>query len=533
MAYLSKEAARLKLQALEEALNLRQADIKKYTNYYEGNHKLQYASDQFREWFEGQFKGFADNWCAPVVDATVERLGFAGIRPRDANGVDPDLQRAWEENGAETDSRLGWTSSAITGRSFALVWGSEDGPTLSFEHPANCIVMYEPGSRRKREAAAKFWQDERYVYGNLYTADGIYKFVRPNVQANHDHDYAARERLAKQLWVPNGVSGWEPREVKHRGIDENGDEAKEPWPVPNPMGMVPMVEFQNRPQLNGEPLNEISGVCAMQDAINALWSYLFTAADFAALPQRVILGAQLPKLPVLDKDGKKIGEKPIDLPEANVRRILNLEGPDAKIGQWDSANLETFTGVIEKAVGHIANQTRTPIYYFASSIENISGDTLQALDAGLCSKVSDRQLYANDPLKDVFELISLALGDEQLAKAVRGGTIMWHDHEMRSDAQKMDKLVKMQTLGFPQEYIFEKYTGGDADEVKRIMEMREADKSDPTTTVGAQVHGLQTQAEEQGREQAAADAKSKTGGSDNGETGDTRAARKATAPSGG
>src|SRR5699024_6774467 len=122
-----------------------------------------------------------------------------------------------------------------------------------------------------------------------------------------------------------------------------------------------------------------------------LWAFLFTAADFTALPQRVLLGAELPMIPVLNEDGQKIGEKPIDLPEANVKRILNLEGPNAKIDQWDPADLAVFTGVIEKAANHIGNQTRTPLYYFASSIQNISGDTLKALETGLISKVGERQ----------------------------------------------------------------------------------------------------------------------------------------------
>lgn len=514
---LSMEQARTKLRALEEELRLRATDIETYQNYYDGKHSLKYASTEFREWFEDKFDGFADNWCAPVVDATVERLKVQGIRPYEADKVDKDLQRAWEENACPSGSKLAFTTSAIAKRAFAMVWGSDEGPEITWEHPAQCIVGYVPGSRRKREAAAKIWKQETYVYGNLYTEDGIYKFQRITT-----HEIKGPNAEERKLYLPMAFSDWEPREVPG-----------EPWPVPNPMGKVPMVEIQNRPKLAGEPLNEISGVAAMQDAINALWSYLFTSADFAALPQRVILGAQLPKMPILDSDGRKIGEKPIDLPEANVKRILNLEGPDAKIDSWQAANLDIFTNVIEKGVAHIASQTRTPIYYFASSIQNISGDTLQALDAGLVAKVSDRMMFMDDPMKDIYELIALAMGNEGLAKDCRAGTIQWADHEARSDAQKMDRLTKMQALGMPIEYIYEEFTGGDADEVARLMAMREADKNDPTTPVGAQVQGMKDQAAEQGAAQAAADAKSKgdakpagkvgakpklTGGSSNGGT---------------
>lgn len=515
---LSMEQARDKLRSLEAQLRLRQPDIEKYQNYYDGNHKLKYASEEFRAWFADKFNGFADNWCAPVADATVERLKIRGIRPYGAEKVDLDLQRAWEENSAGSGSKLAFTTSAITSRAFAMVWGNEDGPEITFEHPSQCIVGYKPGSRRKREAAAKIWKQDSHIFGNLYTEDGIYKFQR--YDSTQSSNFWTKDPV-HALELPPGFTDWEPRKVQTPGFNEDGGDIHEPWPVPNPMGKVPMVEIQNRPKLAGDPLNEIAGVASMQDAINALWSYLFTSADFAALPQRVILGAQLPKMPILDASGRKIGEKPIDLPEANVKRILNLEGPDAKIDSWQAATLSIFTDVIEKAVAHIASQTRTPIYYFASTIQNISGDTLQALDAGLVAKVSDRMMFMDDPVKDIYELISLAMGETAKAEACRAGTVQWADHKALSDTAKMDRLTKMQALGMPMEYIYEEFTGGDADEVERLMEMRERDKLDPTTTIGAQVQGQKDQAIAQGTAQAAIDAKSKkdpslTGGSSNG-----------------
>lgn len=64
--------------------------------------------------------------------------------------------------------------------------------------------------------------------------------------------------------------GWKPREI-----------ADEPWPLPNPLGVVPVVEIMNRPRIGMNPISEIDGVIAMQDAINAMWSYLFANADQA------------------------------------------------------------------------------------------------------------------------------------------------------------------------------------------------------------------------------------------------------------
>lgn len=457
---------------LERALANRRGDLERRKAYYRGDQPLRFASEEYRNWFGDQYQGFADNWCAPVVEALTERLRFIGVRARGERSTNEDLRRWWEESGAAADMPLAFNTSASTGRVFALVWSADaDGtPEVTFEDPTQAIIGYEPGSRRKRRVALKRWSGDDLDYATLYTPEFVWKFQRRRVGGLQSLG------LVLPASVEAAASGWSPRREK--------DDAA--WPLPNPLGAVPMVELQNRPDLISDPMSEIDGVISMQDAINALWAYLFTAADYAALPQRVILGAQLPKMPILDSQGRKIGEKPIDLPEANVKRILNFEGPDAKIGQWDSANLETFTKVIEKAANHIGNQTRTPLYYFASSIQNISGDTLKALDTGLAAKAGERQETSDEGIREINRLMALVASNEELAAKVRGGTVVWADRESRSEAQRVDGFQKLKDIGFPFEYIAEQYVGGDADELARIMEMYKAQATEDPLMMLAQ-----------------------------------------------
>ena len=153
-------------------------------------------------------------------------------------------------------------------------------------------------------------------------------------------------RTQSGLYVSGDCSsgaGWKPRDV--------GDET---WPLPNPLGEVPVVEWVNRPMLGMEPLSDIEGTMAMQDAINMLWAYLFTAADHASMPARVVLGAEPPKIPILDAEGQIIGSKPAKLEDLANGRLLFLPGaggnkPD--IDQWDAAKLDVFTAVIDNAIG--------------------------------------------------------------------------------------------------------------------------------------------------------------------------------------
>lgn len=442
---------------LEKELRCRREDVDWLTAYYDGCHKLHYASSEYREWFADRYDGFSDNWCRTVADATTERLEVTGIRPFGADKPHEALWRAWEESDAPAESSMAFSRAAYARRSFALVWGED--AEVTFEDPRQAIVGYEPGSRRKRRAALKIWRaSDTLEYATLYTKDAVWKFQR-----------AAAGEFTRKLELPDsflGNGGW----VRREDLGEDST-----WPLPNPMDEVPMVELQHRPRMVGRPISEIEGVIPMQNAINTLWSYLFSAGDFAALPQRIILGAQLPKVPILNDEGIPIGERPIDLPDANVKRILNLEGPDAKVAQWDAAKLDTFTDVIEKCASHIANQTRTPMYYFASSIENVSGDTLKMLETGLVSKISEIKRFEHRPVREIFRLMALAKGDESLAKSVAGGTVLWANHEARSDAQLADAMSKYAQLGMPFEWIAEQVVRGDADELDRIMEMRKRD----------------------------------------------------------
>lgn len=436
------------LKKLVKALGEQRRSAEDLTSYYDGQTgTLQYASSEWRAWFAEQYDGFTDNWCAPVVDATVERINVTGFRPFQAERADQDLQRVWLSNGADAESGLAFTEAATTSRSFALVWPNDDDPStpvLTFESATEALVAYVPGSRRVRQAAVKVWKDEDTgrEHATLYTSSEVWKWQRRG---------------------KGGTSTWERREV-------DGED----WPLEHDFGAVPMVELPNRPKLRGAPMSEIANVAPMQDAINLLWAHLFTSSDFAAMPQRLILGAQLPKVPIFDEAGNKIGEKPIDLPEAAVKRILNIEGPTAKVDTWPAAKLDVFTDVIDIAVNHIANQTRTPAYYLVGgkTFANLSADAIKALDAGLVQKVGERKTYFGEALREVARLICLAQGNQEKAAAMGAGRVLWTDHEVRSEAQRADASLKYKQMGMPFAWIAARHID-DPDELAEVIRQYE------------------------------------------------------------
>jgi hypothetical protein len=350
-----------------------------------------------------------------------------------------------------------------SGRAFVLVWGDPEDPEtpqVTFEDASQCIVAYEPGSRRNRIAALKRWEDGGDDYATLYLADEVWKFKR------------ARSGQAQKSTglqdVDDELKKWELR-----------DSGEEPNPQPNPLGVVPMVELLNRPTLVGEPVSDISGVIAIQDAVNLLWAQLFTTSDYASFPTRIVLGAERPVVPVLDASGTIVGERPVDMEKFAVDRVQFFTGDNVRTEEWSAANLNAYADIIETAVGHIAAQTRTPAHYLIGKMANLSGDALIAAETGLVKRVDEKQLWFGQALREVFRLIALAQGDEVKAEAISGGRVLWADAQSRSQAQLTDALLKLKTLGFPFEFLALQY-GLTPTEVVDLMAMREKESmSDP------------------------------------------------------
>ncbi|MFJ6293204.1 phage portal protein [Streptomyces griseoviridis] len=455
----TEEQARRLVDVLAAELTSRSTDVLKHDRYYRGKHSLRFASEEFRKYCAARYEGFADNWVQPVADSPVERLTVTGVQAPGEVKADADLWGVWQRNGLDADSQLGFLGAGNAARCFVLVWGDpgdEDTPCVTFEDASTAIVQYEPGSRRKRRAALKMWQDGFSEFATLYLPNEVWKFERP---------LSAGDKKSPQMAEADAVmDSWEPRET-----------ADEPNPQRNPMGVVPMVELPNRPLLASEPVSDVSGVIAMQDAINLFWAMLFTTGDYASLEQRIITGAEMPKIPILDSTGKKVGEKPIDLKKFVTDRVLWLENPDAKVDSWSAANLTAYTDVIEVAVGHIAAQTRTPQHYLIGRMANLSGDALIAAETGLVKRVEEKQLWFGQALREVFQLICLARGEDAKGKALAGGSVLWKDPQSRNIAQLTDSLLKLKQIGFPFEWLALRF-GLTPTEVTTLMEMREREQ---------------------------------------------------------
>lgn len=443
---------------LRAKIERRRAAARKWSEYYDGEHPLLFASPEFQSQTGGLFEGFSDNWCAVVPDATVERLMPLGFRLEDGT-IDRAADKAWRRSECDVEIGLALLEALITGRSYALVW-KPDGITteITFEHAANAVVEYVPGRRRVRAAGLKVWRDWDSEFATLFTPDMVYRWQRPSRDGGQ----------------------WTGRTA---GLSRG-----EPSHIPNPLKAVPLVELPNRSRLHGPPRSELVTVVPLQDAVNTLWAHLMTASDGLALPARAVLGMDRPVREIVDAEsGEVVGEEDLPLDKFRSDRLLWLERDTARIAEFSAADLNNYLEVIGVAVEHIGAQTRTPPTYLTGQLVNVSADALAASEAGLVAKVTERQRHFGAGLREVMRLEALAAGETARAEALALGSVVWRDPQFRSDAQYADALTKLKAINVPDEALWERIPGVTPDEIERWKRMRD-DQAD--AIVGGNVASL-------------------------------------------
>lgn len=452
--------------SMHKRLTGRHAEHEKRERYVKGKHPLTFASKEWSDFHGRRFDGFSDNWCEIVAASPAERVGVAGFRlgedPEVLSDDERDLIRDWDVNDMLAQQRQGFLTTSWAARSAVTVWGDESGePVVTWEDPEEVIVGYDPERRGRRVAALKAWKDEDsgVEYATLYLPDEMWKLQRYRGSGRIEVPVTAAREFGDR-------SDWQLRD----GFD---------GPIGNPLGRVPVVEFKNRPALDGDPVSEITGAMCMQDSINLLWSYLFGAADFASMPARVVMGQEPPKIPKLAADGSVSGHELVPVEQLKAGRLLWLTGQNTTIGQWDAANLETFTKVITIAVRHLAAQTRTPIHYIVGELTNVNGDTLIAGEAPLVKKVEDAQAGYTASVREVFALMALVRDKPGVAEQCRAGRVQWKDAETRTQAQASDAALKDRQVGLSLATVLQRRYGMSQPEIAREMDLIDAERSDP------------------------------------------------------
>lgn len=423
------------LNLLEQKLSSRRPLLTRLTDYYEGKHRLAFTSQKFRDAFGGMFSAFSDNWCPLVVDAVEERLDVQGFRYGSDPAADKDAWNIWQQNGLDASSQLAHSDALIKGDSYAIVWPDSDGkPRVSIESSRDVVIYYAPGDRTNRIAALKMWSDCGKKHATLFTKNFVYKY-----------DQSEKD---------NGE--WRP------SPDNN-----EPWPLINPLGVVPVVPLINRPSLTSDyGVSEFINVIPMQDAVNKLLADMLVASEYIAFPQRYVTGLEIPE----DDHGNV--QSPFQIA---FDKLLIAEDPNASFGTLSAGDLKNYVQGIELLVQHIASQTRTPPHYFYLSGNFPSGDAIKSAETGLVAKSRRKMRFFGESWEEIMRLCFKVLGDPR--GSIDDSETIWGDPEYRSESELADALIKRSAIGVPRQQLWED-AGYSQTQIARFRAMEASDSLD-------------------------------------------------------
>ncbi|MGZ4530816.1 MAG: phage portal protein [Mycobacteriaceae bacterium] len=466
------------LQQLDFELRQRAPEIELCERYFEGIHRLQFATSRFRQTFGNLFHEFADNWMTLIVDASVERLNIQGFRFDSDNAKDAayegdsDAWEIWRDNQLESQSDIAHTEAVKLGKSYVLVDPHDltdlGNPTITVEHPSQAIVACVAGNRKRRKAGMKEWTDHSgFVYANVFMPDGTYQFQTtqrvqdknpaynfPGLYTAIYGDLFPMDYMGPPAaFLGGGQATWVPR--------QDGS----PFFIPHDLGVVPLLPLENNPNLKVGGRSDILPIIPIQDALNKLVMDMIIASEFAAFGQRWATGIEIPKDP---ETGRPISDQRF---LAAVSRLWTSEDPETKFGQFAASDLGNYVKAIEMFIQHVAATTRTPPHYLLGQAGSFpSGDSLAATETGLVAKVKRKMKNFSPTWEEALRLAFRVKGD---ARGSQQAEAVWADPEQRIRAARIDGAVKMSTLGVPQDAIWEEL-GASPSQIARWHKMRQA-----------------------------------------------------------
>jgi hypothetical protein len=409
-------------------LTARRPAIVRLESYYRGEHPLPEAPIRQQREYLKALQRSRTNFMRLVIDATAQRLHVQGVRLGDNELGDRDSwTRIWQPNCLDADSRQVHVVALYAATSYVSVWNNPDddtSPLISPEHPAEVIVECTPGLRRRRAAALKVWQDDWTgdEFATLFLPDQVYKFKRVGTQVT------AFGQITSPMPIQLTTS-WVLRDISETGDDSN--------PMPNPLGVVPIVPFRNNPSMCDDGVSELADLTSIQDRINTTVFRRSMAEWLSAYRQKWVTGFKVEE----DANGQPI--RPFD---PGLDTLWVAEDPTAKFGDFAEHNLDNYTGAMTADVHAMSAISQVPSHYLINTTgQPASGDSLKAAEAGLVAKVQDRMEPFSDAWEEVIRLGWQVLDDPR--GKVTDSEILWRSPEFRTEGELTDAVIKRVSSG--------------------------------------------------------------------------------------
>lgn len=444
------------LTRLEGQLTAKRRRVQVFDDYYRGRHRLAFASPKFLQAFGGMFSAFSDNWCGLVVDTLSRRLSVQGFRMSGSAADDRDAWRMWQFNNLDSWSQLAHREALIREESYAIVWFDPDDPKtplITVEDPCQVAVAHDPARRSRITAALKMWTDDDDVdHAVVYLPKEIYKYRSGSSgsgipggglvaqlrewELSRPGGGAGPPNVPVWMWRMYGTGSWEPEHT-----------SSEQWPLPNPLGVVPVVPLRNRPRIVGPSGSELTPVIPRQDAINKLCADMIVASEFQSYRQRWVTGMDIPTDPVTGKDVEPF--------QTAVDRLWVAEDVNVKFGEFGQVDLTGYIKAIEMNVSHISATSGVPLHYTYLSNHFPSGDAIVSSEQPLIERTDEHQLILGEAWEDVIRLGFQVIGAAKKKWNDRGMETVWRPSANQPESTHVDATVKKLAAGVPARQIFE------------------------------------------------------------------------------
>jgi hypothetical protein len=391
----------------------RLAMYRTYNAYYNGQHRLAFASEKFRSAFGRLFFQFADNLCPCIVDSMADRMSIIDFTAQ--KGPDTLGKTAWD---FWVDQKMPRKTSELhketlrCGDGYVIVWPDPDSglPCIYPQITEQIVPFYDDEVPGKMLWAAKAWQNpDQFIRLNMYYPDRIEKWIT----------------VKKMASMPTKPGYWTKFVVPG-----------ESWPLHNQWGQIPVFHFANNTHPGKFGKSELKDAMPMQDALNKSVIDMLVAMEYAALPQRWMVGVELE---VDENTGLPV------LPfQPSIDRVWTVADREARMGQFDAANLSQLIQVQENMRLEIARVTRTPLHLMMPAEIAPSGDALKVLEDPLVKKVEDRMLHFGDVWCNVM---LFALQMQNLAGKTDALGVKWANPAPKSSLEDAQTLQIKQTIG--------------------------------------------------------------------------------------
>lgn len=349
-------------------------DYTHYRNYYDGEQKLNFATDKFLNAFGSTFQEFTTNVCGTVVDVFTDRIAITGWDAGDdaARALINDI---WKNNRMRARSKAVHRCTFREGDGFVIIGKSPVTDQIRIYHqdPMQMAVRYTEDEPDDLECAAKIWhesigENQWVCRGNLYYPNGIIRLVT---------------KARGNCMLPESAKDFDIYESpESKPVDE--------WQY----GMVPVVHFPN-----GDPgyygRSDLVPIVPVQDALNKSICDMLVTSEFHAFPQRWATG--------IERKIDPITREEISPFIPGTDRLWTTAAADANFGSFAPTAMDGMLAVIQEHRADAARLSGVPDYLFGLNGNNIpSGVALTVVDGRLVAKAED----AHDTLGPQWEQVA-------------------------------------------------------------------------------------------------------------------------------